>query len=112
MTKSIIENFGFFHLVPNSTCSKQVTQLLSYISKEQLQAIGELFINIMYGIIPITTLLKDKLTRYKKIIEYLSNKRNSSKQRKLFLIKRKKSVIKILKLIYPLIKEIYKKWGK
>ena len=104
MRNRVIDNFGFFHLIPHSNCKKQIYQVLNHITKDQIQAIGELFVNILYGVLPIKESVKQKLMRYRKLFEYLANKNNPIKKRKKVLLQKKKAVISILKHIYPVIK--------
>ena len=97
MVNRVVENFGFFHLVPHSTCKRQVREILADVTKEQIQALGELFVNILYGVLPINESVKEKLRKHKKLFEYLASRTNSIKKRKNLLLKKR---IDTLKYIY------------
>ena len=112
MSKNIVDNFGFFHLIPHCQCRKQLHQVLSHITKEQLNALGEIFVNILQGVLHVSKVLVKKLYKHRKLIEYLADSHHSKQKRKKVLWKQRKAVINILKLIYPIIKKIYIGWGK
>ena len=90
MVKHLLDNIGFFHIIPHSTSQKQIHQVLTHVSKNQLQAVGQLFVNILYGILPITNEIREKLYKYRKVIEYLADRHNSIKKRKKLLLRKKR----------------------
>ena len=65
---------------------------------EQLQSVGELFLNLLYGVLPIKEAFRQKLIKHRRLIEYLANKKHSVKKRKSVLLRKKTSVIQLFKI--------------
>ena len=56
-------------------------EILSQLSPNQIKALCEIAVNTYYGVIPITSLYKNKLSIYKEVFDSLSQKKSLAKKR-------------------------------
>ena len=83
MSKVIRDNWNFIQLLIKSSSLKQQKALLNSITQDQLRALSEIAVNVLYGNIPLTTRTKAKLKPYKVFYTHLADKKNSLKQKQL-----------------------------
>ena len=80
-----------------------VKSILSALSEEQVNAIGEIAVNTLYGIIPIKPQFKKTLKRYSDLIEFIGEKTNSIKKRKKAIVSNPKAVVLLLTAARPVL---------
>ena len=80
-----------------------VKSILSALSEEQVNAIGEIAVNTLYGIIPIKPPFKKTLKRYSDLIEFIGEKTNSIKKRKKAIVSNPKAVVLLLTAARPVL---------
>ena len=80
-----------------------VKSILSALSAEQVNAIGEIAVNTLYGIIPIKPQFKKALKRYADLIEFIGEKTNSIKKRKKAIVSNPKAVVLLLTAARPVL---------
>lgn len=105
MSQRIRKNITFLKLLL-STHRSQKKALLNTISSEQLKAIGEIALNILHGVIPLTAYQKKVLSRYKDAIRLIGHKSKSQKRKKTALVKNIKGLEALLKSVEPLLKSL------
>lgn len=66
---------------------QQISQMITLLSKEQLQWIIEIIYNVVQGVCPISTVDKTLLTKKKNFIRKIVSKGVTRQQRKLYLLK-------------------------
>ena len=94
MTPSVKRHIAFIQLL--ASCSKhQTTALISSMSKEQMNVLCEMLLNVQYGTIKLTEQDKKKLQRKKNIIRKLTTKTTTRKVRK-SLLQREPALIKFV----------------
>ena len=74
------------------------------MSKPQLDVICEILINIQYGNVPVSDVVKKKLQRKKNIIQELTSKSIGTKLRKTLIEKEAGLIVYVVKLILPQLK--------
>jgi len=105
MSQRIRRNINFLQLLL-STHRAQKKALLNTINSEQLKAIGEIALNILHGIIPLTSPQKKVLSRYRDAIRSIAHKQHSLKREKTTLVKHIKALEVLLKSVGPLLKSL------
>ena len=103
MKQRIKKNIAYLQLL-RSTHRIQQKALLNTISPEQLKAIGEIALNILHGIIPLTPSQKKALTFYKKTLRVIGKKTGGRNRKKVTLLKNIKALEVLLKAVEPLLK--------
>ena len=96
---------AFLELLATSE-RKQVRALISTMTKSQLNAICEVFINIRFGNIGVSEEDKKKLQRKKNVIRQLTSKTTGANVRKTLIEKEVALILMIIKSILPKIKSL------
>ena len=105
MSQRIRKNITFLQLLL-STHRPQKKALLNTISTDQVKAIGEIALNILHGVIPLTAKQKKLLSRYKDTIRVIGHKKKSQRRKKTVLVKNIKALELLLKSVEPILKSL------
>lgn len=105
MSQRIKKNISFLQLLLN-THKSQKKALLDTISTEQLKTIGEIALNILHGVLPLSANQKKALSRYRNAIRLIGQKGASQRRKKSTLVKNIKVVELLLKSVEPLMKSL------
>ncbi len=95
MSKLVKKNVSFFRLMSTSSSRKQRRALLDTITADQLKSLIEIIVNLLEGVLQITSKRKSELGRYKTLIRTLGDK-SVSLHRKQKLLRGRDLVIVIL----------------
>ena len=76
------ENWPLINFLMQKLPPAQVKVVLLTLTTEQVNTLGEIAVNILYGTIPITNVHKRLLKRDASKIEYIGDARNCLKKRK------------------------------
>ena len=82
----------------------QARDILGTLTAEQVNAIGEVAVNILYSTLPITAQYKGKLKRHAPKLEYMGDSRISLKKRRSFLRGNHQIVSLLLNAAKPMLK--------
>ena len=105
MSQRIRKNISYLQLLL-STHRSQQRALLNTISPEQLNTLGEIALNILHGVIPLTKIQKKALTRYRNAVRVIGHKNRSQRSKKAVLLKNIKALVVLLKSAEPLLKSL------
>ena len=106
MSEVVRKNLYFIQLLTKSPSVKQLRGLLQNITDEQLKALSEIAVNVLYGTIPLTKKTKEKLKPYKSFLTLLSDKKKSLKQKR-FRLSAKLSVLQLLlRTVLPFLQSV------
>lgn len=95
MSKRLRQNGALISYLMQDLSSPQLKALLETLTSEQVNALGEIAVNVLYGTITITDVHKKKLKRHAAVIELIGDKSvNITKRRS--VISRNPRVIKSL----------------
>lgn len=89
------EQLPFLRFLPHAS-QKQLQCILKTITKDQLNAIGEVCYNILYGVVEV-----EHLRRYQDIIRILGDKKVSQKKRRSTLRSNPRVVVKLIEALLP-----------
>ena len=106
MSRRVRENWPLLNFLMQKLPSTQVKIVLTSLTPEQVNAIGEVAANIAYGNIPISASHKDILKRYASKIEFIGNSSNSLQKRKSMIISHPKIILLLLNAAKPLLKSL------
>ena len=105
MSRRIKANWPLMQFITSNVSHNQLKKLLTLLNPEQVNALGEVAANVLYGTIPITDVQRRKLKRYSTVFEYLGNSGNSVKKRKAKIQKNLKGIILLLNAAKPLLQK-------
>lgn len=74
------------------------------ITEEQVNAIGEVAVNVLYGTLPTTNVQKAKLKKYSELYDYIGNSSVSLKKRKEAIQNNLAGISLLLQVAKPLLK--------
>jgi len=83
----ILKRKDFLNLLANSKSSKRRKALIALADSDELKSLVEIFLNALYGNLPIPKSLVKKMRRGKKFIYELVGRKTSAKRRKQLLSK-------------------------
>ena len=83
---------------------KQIKAVLSNLTSQQINAIGEIAANVLYGNINITESFKRKLRPYKTKIEYIGDSANSVNRRGHLIVQQYRMTVLLLTAVKPILK--------
>ena len=91
--------------------SKQFKSLIKCASTEELNAISEVVLNILRGILPFETSKKQKFAKHAKYLRFIANpQKNSATKRKKALISKGRGIVApLLSVAIPLLMDIFSK---
>lgn len=105
MSKLVKKQAPFFRLLVSTSSKLQRKALIDTITKEQLRALTEITINVLQGVISLTSVYKDKLKKYKTLVTLIGDTSVSAKRKKTALRKNAHAVILLLKSAEPGLKK-------
>lgn len=105
MSRTIKQNISYLRLLPNTRRSQRKA-LVKTVTLEQLRAIGEIALNILHGVIPLSSSQKKGLSRYRSVIRLIGQKNVSRRRKKVALLKNTKALELLLKAVEPLLKSL------
>ena len=116
MSKRVLINWPVLELlnlnIPDSTLKNIVKEL----SENQVLALAELAINILYGTIEITSIEKENLSKHRKVIKYLADRGYSVYSKRRYITQHRAALIDIVKAsekhIRPLLLYNHEKGGE
>lgn len=88
-------NKSFLHLLLSNTDKKQQNGLMQTITLEQINALGEIFYNLL-NIVPLTKKEEHLIKKRKKLLQKLSLISKSYNSRRKLLVSNKSSLLKTL----------------
>ena len=100
------QNWPLINFLMQKLPTAQVKAVLSTLTTEQVNTLGEIAVNILYGTIPITNVDKRLLKRYASKIEYIGDARNCLKKRKSLIQASPKIIGLLLNAAKPLMKSL------
>lgn len=100
MSQRLKKNKTYLRLLLEAHKAQQKA-LLRTINVEQLKTIGEIALNILGGVVPLTPSQKKALTRYRNIVRLLADKKTSQRKKKISLEKNIKALKILLKVVEP-----------
>ena len=103
MSQRIKRHWALVNFLTQQIPLTLVKSILSALSQEQVNAIGEIAVNTLYGIIPIKPQFKKTLKRYSDLIEFIGEKTNSIKKRKKAIVSNPKAVVLLLTAARPVL---------
>ena len=106
MSKHVKEHLPLLNFLLYSKSPKQLKNTLSTLTEEQVNAIGEIAVNVLYGIIPITNYQKNLLKKYLAKLENIGDSDISNKKRKLMIIRHPGAVQSLLTAARPVFKNL------
>ena len=113
MTKCLaLKHIDFIKLLASyREKSKQFKSLIKCASTEELNAISEVVLNILRGILPFETSKKQKFAKYAKYLRFIGNpQKNSATKRKEALISKGRGIVApLLSVAIPLLMDIFSK---
>ena len=101
MSKRLTEHSALMNFLSNAADNKQLKTVLGTLNTEQVNALGELAINVLYGTIPTTEAQRKLLKPFASMHEYIGDLSNSTKKRKELLIKKPQGITLVLKVAKP-----------
>lgn len=105
MSQRIKKNIIYLQLLLNTHRSQQKA-LLNSISVDQFSSISEIALNILEGVVPISSTQKKALSRHKKFIRLIGQEKGSYSRKKSLLLKNVTALTVLLKTITPLLKSL------
>ena len=106
MSKVIRDNLCFIQLLIKSPSTKQLKDLLRNITNDQLKALCEISVNVLYGNIPLSKKTKEQLKPYKTLLSYLSDNKKSRKRKLLQLHTKLPALQLLLKAVLPFLQSM------
>ena len=106
MSKQVREHLPLLDFLSYSKSPKQLKNTVTTLTDEQVNAIGEVAVNVLFGIIPITSYQKNLLKKYLAKLEYIGDSDISKKRRKLMIIKHPGAVQALLTAAIPVLKNL------
>ena len=106
MSKVIRDNLGFIQLLIKSPSIKQLKDLLRNITDDQLKALCEISVNVLYGNIPLSKKTKERLKPYKTFLSHLSDNKKSRKRKRLQLHTKLPALQLLLKAVLPFLQSV------
>ena len=104
MSKRVKSNLPLLYLLMQKLPSAQARDILGMLTAEQINAIGEVAVNILYSMLPLTIPYKGKLKRHAPKLEYIGDSRISLKKRRSFLQANHQVVSLLLNAAKPMLK--------
>ena len=107
MSKRVKSNLPLLYLLLQKLPSAQAGNILGTLTAEQINAIGEVAVNILYNTLPITISYKGKFietTRPQTGVGYIGDSRISLKKRRSFLQANHQVVSLLLNAANPMLK--------
>ena len=113
MTKCLaLKHIDFIKLLASyREKSKQFKSLIKCASTEELNAISEVVLNILRGILPFETSKKQKFAKHAKYLRFIANpqKNSATKRKKALISKGRWIVAPLLSVAIPLLMDIFSK---
>ena len=113
MTKCLaLKHIDFIKLLASyREKSKQFKSLIKCASTEELNAISEVVLNILRGVLPFETSKKQKFAKHAKYLRFIGNpQKNSATKRKKALISKGRGIVApLLSVAIPLLMDIFSK---
>ena len=113
MTKCLaLKHIDFIKLLTSyREKSKQFKSLIKCASTEELNAISEVVLNILRGVLPFETSKKQKFAKHAKYLRFIGNpQKNSPTKRKRALISKGRGIVApLLSVAIPLLMDIFSK---
>jgi hypothetical protein len=104
MSKLVKKHVSYLHLVHLTTSRLQRKALLDTITNDQLKVLIEVTVNLLRGVLPITTAQKSKLKKYRKLIRLIGDQTVSLKTKKDALCRQGQAIAVLLKAVEPALK--------
>ena len=82
MSKRVRQNWPLLHFLLQKIPARQLKSVLCTLSPEQVDTLGEIAINVLYGTLAITDAHKRSLKHYTSKLEYIGDSAKSIKKRK------------------------------
>ena len=108
MSQRVKRNWALVNFLMQDIPLAQVKTVLTTLSPEQVNSIGEIAVNALYGTIPLKEHHKKALKKYSNKIEYIGDKANSVKNRKHVIESNPKAVVLLLKATKPILSSLTK----
>ena len=104
MNKRVRQNGALLRFLMQNLHPRQLKAVLHTLSPDQVNAIGEVAVNVLYGTIPIREAYKRTLRSHSSKIEYIGDSANKLHRRKKAIIGNPKVVVLLLTACKPLLK--------
>ena len=82
MSKQVRANLPLVNFLLYAKTPKQFKTVLTTLTEEQVKVLSEIAVNVLYGVIPISSSHKQQLKKHTKKLEFLSDLSNSLKKKK------------------------------
>lgn len=105
MSQLLKAHLPYLELFSSTTSKQQRLDLIKTITRQQLTALCEVFVNIRFGKLLLDDSNKTKLRRKKDIIRQLTTKGSTTDTRKSLIEKEASLLSSTLKLVLPQLKE-------
>ena len=105
MSDLVREHIPFLEFI-TSVSDKQAIGIIKTLSRGQLKAVIEIFMNLRFGNIKLTPILAEKLNRKRIIIRQFTDKSVSLKKKRDLFSKNFKAILHLLNLTLPAVKKV------
>ena len=106
MSKLLKKHLSFFQLFLSTSSKLQRKVLVDTITNDQLRALTEITVNVLQGVLPITSIHKPKLIKYRKLVRLIGDTSVSLKTKKSALRRKANVVTLLLKSVEPALKKV------
>ena len=106
MSKHLKSHWPLVEFLLYAKSPSQLQAALSTLSEEQLKALGEIALNVLYGVIPITRHHKNQLSSYSNKLDIIGNSSVSAKKRKSLITKNPAAILSLLTAARPVLKTL------
>lgn len=104
MSKRVLNNWAFLHILTESTSNKQKRALLNTATTEQVKAVAEIVANTLAGSLPVPPSARKRLLRYRTGLREIAAQSTSISKRKALLLKFIRALGTLLSSIKPALK--------
>ena len=101
MSKRLREHSALMEFLSTVSDKKQLKSVLATLNTDQVNALGEVAINVLYGTIPTTEGQRTLLKPFASMQEFIGDLSNSTKKRKELLIRKPQGITLVLKVAKP-----------
>lgn len=104
MSSHVRKHYPLVELITSGISKKQLTAILETLSNEQLGLLGEIALNTIYSVLPLTKSQIGALKKYTSKLEFISDKKNSLAKRKAVIVRNPKLIELLLKSVKQYLK--------
>ena len=101
MSQRVKQHWALINFLTQHMPLFQLKAILSILNAEQINTIGEIALNTLYGILPIKSEHKVLLKKYSDVIEAIGDKKRSNKYRKELIVNNPKAIVLLLTAAKP-----------